>query len=351
MAKRSGWETFVESNSFEKVRLPIAASWQRSSACGVPTSHGVEMVRARVDSDPDDPLTRAARTVLRASEDALSGTTTWVAVADPRGVVTYEWSSTAQLRRRLERVDVTAGIRLDERTVGTNGIGLALATRGDAFVRGSEHYNPSWRSLVCTASPLLHPITGDVIGVVNVTSQVGEHNEYLRVVLGSMVAGIREVLAAGLRTHHQRLLEAHFAAEGISPGNVVTLDAHTMILEDPKRVNGLGRAQLWNLVERAGLSASEVLLAPGLRARLLFVDPTDISAGCSLVIPREAPAAERRPTEEASSLGPIERAEYDVIRGVLREVEGNKSEAAHRLRISRGTLYERLRRYGITDAG
>jgi transcriptional regulator of acetoin/glycerol metabolism len=351
MADSSGWETFVESNSFNKVRLPIAASWQRSHACGVPTAHGTEMVRSRVESDPDDPLTRAARTVLHASEDALSGTTTWVAVADPRGVVTYEWSSTADLRRRLERVDVTAGIHLDERTVGTNGIGLALATRTDAVVRGAEHFNPSWRSLVCTASPLLHPITGDVLGVVNVTSQVGEHNEYLRVVLGSMVAGIREVLAAGLRTHHQRLLDAHFAMEAVSPGNIVTLDAHTMILEDPNRVRGLGRAQLWNLVERAGLSATEVSIGSGLRARVVFVDPLDIAAGCSLVIPREAPVPDRRGNQDAASLGPIERAEYEVIRGVLREVEGNKSEAAHRLRISRGTLYERLRRYGITDAG
>lgn len=351
MANTSSWENFVESDSFQKVRLPIAASWQRSSASGVSTSRPVDMVRSRVEPDPDDPLTRAARTVLRASEDALAGTTTWVAIADASGVVTYEWSSTTDLRRRLERVDVTAGIHLDEQTVGTNGIGLALATRTDAVVRGAEHFNPSWRSLVCTAAPVLHPITGELLGVVNVTSQVGEHNEYLRVALGSMVAGIREVLAAGLRTHHQRLLDAHFLMEAMSPGNVVTLDAHTMILDDPSRVMGLDRAQLWNRIERAGLSATDVPIGPGLRVRVVWVDSSDIGAGCSLIIPPDAPAVERRSRDEAASLGPIEKAEYDVIRRVLREVEGNKSEAAERLRISRGTLYERLRRYGLTDVG
>jgi transcriptional regulator of acetoin/glycerol metabolism len=48
-------------------------------------------------------------------------------------------------------------------------------------------------------------------------------------------------------------------------------------------------------------------------------------------------------------LSPLEQAECDVIAGVLRECRGNKTEAAERLQMARGTLYERIRRYGIAE--
>jgi DNA-binding NtrC family response regulator len=44
----------------------------------------------------------------------------------------------------------------------------------------------------------------------------------------------------------------------------------------------------------------------------------------------------------------LELAEFDVIRSTLERHDGNKVRTAQHLQISRGTLYERLRRYGIS---
>jgi transcriptional regulator of acetoin/glycerol metabolism len=230
-------------------------------------------------------LARATRQVVRGYQDALSGTTTWVSVADARGVVIYEWSSTVSLRDRLTAMAVSSGVVLDESTVGTNGVGLALATRAPAVVRGSEHFNSNWHSLVCAAAPIPHPITNEPLGAVNITCLAGDENQHLKITLELMVAGIRSVLTAGLRSHRRRPLPHHEGG--------------------------------WSSVFGA--------------------EPN-------------APGGGRRMRTDVGPLGPIEQAEYDVIRSVLRDVEGNKSEAAERLRISRGTLYERLRRYGITDS-
>jgi transcriptional regulator of acetoin/glycerol metabolism len=49
------------------------------------------------------------------------------------------------------------------------------------------------------------------------------------------------------------------------------------------------------------------------------------------------------------ALSPLEQAECDVIAGVLRACRGNKTEAAEQLQMARGTLYERIRRYGIIE--
>lgn len=43
----------------------------------------------------------------------------------------------------------------------------------------------------------------------------------------------------------------------------------------------------------------------------------------------------------------LETAEKEHIKSILRLTKGNKREAAKRLKISRGTLYRRLKAYGL----
>jgi transcriptional regulator of acetoin/glycerol metabolism len=350
MAYSNSWERFVEGGDIRGVRLPVAASWKRSEdALSNPAVRGV----IHEEYDPEDVLARAARRVLKASEDALSGTTTWVALANSRGAVTYEWASTSELKHKLARADVSVGAVLDEGRVGTNGVGLALATRTTSMVNGVEHYNANWHNLVCAASPLVHPISRDLLGVVNITSLVDEQNQHLKITLNAVVSAIRESLARGLRTRHQRLLDAHLRVKRAVSGTVATLDDHVMIVEENSGFAVPERELLWPLVERAGASATELALPGGDRVRLIPVDRSDITLGCSLIFTTHEHVLRRAPgflpADARPVLGPIEQAEYEVILSVLRETQGNKSEAAARLQISRGTLYERIRRYGIVE--
>jgi transcriptional regulator of acetoin/glycerol metabolism len=339
----NSWERFVETGSFDGVRLPIAASWERSAAAAG------NVIPLHQSFDSDSFLVDSARGVLRATEDALGGTTSWIALTDEHGVVTYEWSSSGELKRRLDRSSLSIGSVLAENVAGTNGVGLALATRAPSAVRGTEHFNPDWHGLVCAAAPLLHPVTGEQLGVMNVTSLVSEQNQHLGTTLRRVVDGIRDSLSSGLRSHHQHLLDAHLRVKNASFGTVVTLDANTMIVEGDAAALGIDRAQLWQLIEQAGSSTRELVLPSLQRVRLVFVDRSDLAAGCSVLLNGTASSidATKLPGSPARRLGPIEQAERDVIAAVLREVDGNKTLAAERLRISRGTLYERLRRYEL----
>ena len=61
------------------------------------------------------------------------------------------------------------------------------------------------------------------------------------------------------------------------------------------------------------------------------------------------PAAMQTTREELEGLGnmPLEELERRAIGQTLREVDGNKSEAARRLGITRTTLHNKLKRYGL----
>jgi two-component system response regulator HydG len=54
------------------------------------------------------------------------------------------------------------------------------------------------------------------------------------------------------------------------------------------------------------------------------------------------------PPSAASEPRPLEEVEKEAILAALAAVGGNKSEAARRLGITRKTLHQKLKRYGVT---
>jgi DNA-binding NtrC family response regulator len=63
-------------------------------------------------------------------------------------------------------------------------------------------------------------------------------------------------------------------------------------------------------------------------------------------VPRRSSAAEKR--EVVSLQQASERAEIEAIRAALAASEGRRTEAAQLLGISRKTLWEKVRHYGIS---
>lgn len=301
-------------------------------------------------------LFSVGRRALTSTQTALEGTTTWLAITNASGKVTYDWAAEPTLRRHLARADVTEGADLAQRSAGKNGVGVALATRATTIVNGTDHLDERMHKLICAASPILHPLTRKLLGAVNVTSLAGEPNPHLRIALKMLLDGIHDSLRRLSCVRHQRLLDAHLRVKAGTGAAVVTLDRYTMIAEDGLAGLPLDREQLWGLVEEAGPLSREFVLPMGIRAQLVPVVPPHTTEGCSLVLSRLDVAGLARSVSRGSAapkavalpaLGQLERAEREIIASVLRECLGNKSDAAERLRISRGTLYERIRRYGL----
>ncbi|MEU1941288.1 helix-turn-helix domain-containing protein [Streptomyces sp. NPDC020125] len=110
----------------------------------------------------------------------------------------------------------------------------------------------------------------------------------------------------------------------------------------------MGPSALW-LVVAARPSATEVTLHDGWSARLHPVTQGRLHDGVVLVLERDrrGGCAKRHGISPLATLSPLEQAEFKVINETLAECGGNKSEAAARLGISRGTLYHRVRRYRL----
>jgi transcriptional regulator of acetoin/glycerol metabolism len=98
---------------------------------------------------------------------------------------------------------------------------------------------------------------------------------------------------------------------------------------------------------RAALAVMDEHSWPGNVAELKLAVRSAVAAAAGRPVGVEHLPAAVRPTIGTRRLGPLEQAEAAVIRAVLSATGGNKTAAARQLRLSRPTLYAKLRAYRI----
>jgi hypothetical protein len=121
-----------------------------------------------------------------------------VAVTDPGGVLLRVRGS-APTRRRAETMGFVEGADWSEPAVGTNAPGTALVLRRAVTVRREQHFYPEARPWSCTAAPLLHPLTGELLGAVDLTGGDAAAAPATRALIGAAVRAARAELALALR--------------------------------------------------------------------------------------------------------------------------------------------------------
>nr|WP_240898790.1 GAF domain-containing protein [Kocuria sediminis] len=121
-----------------------------------------------------------------------------VAVTDPGGVLLRVRGS-AQTRRRAENMGFVEGADWSEHAVGTNAPGTALVLRRPVTVHREQHFYPEARPWSCTAAPLLHPLTGELLGAVDLTGGDAAADPATRALIGAAVRAARAELALALR--------------------------------------------------------------------------------------------------------------------------------------------------------
>src|SRR6266699_455780 len=155
-------------------RSMILDSWQRCSDMHVnPSRRCAPLVVARESQlhqirEANELLVRATRSVMDRLTNFLADSGYVVVLSDAKGCL-LDVAGDAMIRRRLAHIVFVPGGNWSEAGAGTNAIGTALADGHVVQLMAAEHYCDGWQDLTCTASPIRHPFTGEVIGVLDVT--------------------------------------------------------------------------------------------------------------------------------------------------------------------------------------
>jgi transcriptional regulator of acetoin/glycerol metabolism len=228
-------ERFLAAEPIEpgQVRDTILASWWRSRRWNVAADH-IDLCYVR-DPDLDTPLTRSALPVLRSLREDLEGQPVSVILADARGVLLSRLTADRDLERHLEGVQLVPGFSYAEEFVGTNGIGTALESGQAAHVFGHEHYAEHLEDLACAAVPVRHPISGKIIGAVDLTCWRKDAGALLIALAQSTAGQITQALLNDSSVGEVELLQEYLRACQHAAGIVFALNDDMVMMNDYSR--------------------------------------------------------------------------------------------------------------------
>jgi transcriptional regulator of acetoin/glycerol metabolism len=215
------------------VREPILASWTRSRLADVrPDQLDLPF---EPGSDSDTILTRAAEPVLRDTSDLFATEPVSVILCDADGVVLSRRTGDAGLEQYLNRVWLAPGFSYAEQFVGTNGIGTALEARGPTQVFGHEHFVEHLEELACAGAPIHHPVTGKVLGLVDLTCWQKDAGPLLAATAAALTRQIEQMLLAQSGERELAVLNDYLAACRRHRGPVLAVGDDLLMMNDRAR--------------------------------------------------------------------------------------------------------------------
>ena len=318
-------------------------------------------------------LLDAARAELQTMESSLAGTDSRVLLTDGQGVIVHVTHNPSAAAQPILRKTARLGVNIAESVVGTTAPGIVTCTGQACTVDGAEHYFDYLREMQCAAAPI-RDVHGRLAAVLDITVEARPFGFDAASMVALYATTIENRL---LQAQSADLLVLRFQASagllgtplealaGVGPGGSVQWlnTAGERLLgrlpesgpRDVERVFGLNLQTLLRLSR--GDTAQPVRLASGLgvwlQARLQAPDGVDFRHAVAVpgadAAGLDAPCADA-PDTTANCDGTLRGHSRKLIEDTLAAHGGNISHAARQLRVSRGTLYRRLRSWQQDDA-
>ena len=305
----------VAAHSSAAASSPVAASWRRCL-----TLHGLSPEEARAPWRLSEAEFRQARYRSSALIEEASGEIDrlfatvgragcCLLLTDENGIA-LERRGAAGDDRDFRGVGLWSGTVWSEASVGTNGIGTALADERAMLILRDQHFLSCNTGLSCTTAPI-RDHTGRVAAAIDISTCRNDANEMTMSILSQAVRDAAARIEAGLfRRAFSAARILLVPVDGKAAPALLAIDRDDLVL-------GATRAA------RQALGLDDRRIATGVAASDLL---------------REDRADEGRELDDA------ERA---ALRRVLTRAGGNVSQAADLLRISRATLYRKMKKLSV----
>ncbi|MDI9847823.1 sigma-54-dependent Fis family transcriptional regulator [Rhodoblastus sp. 17X3] len=311
------WENFVSggvtpNDDAVAMRPVIQNSWSRSATCGIDANGSYAPLSDNRDEieyirHSNSELRTAARRSIEAVGNLLHGTGAMFILADRNAVVLEAVGDQKTLFNGMD-IHLTIGGQWREDSVGTNGIGTALATGEPVFVHAAEHFCSGIRGWTCAGAPIHDPLDGAIIGVVDLSGFSPIFRPHNTAMVAAAARDIENALMEQQRAEQTRLLESFIASAPsyAQRDGLVIVDRHgrTIFTNNlPARVlsNETGGATRFErgskvLSTLANITALNSALPSDLRDSC-HVTPLNLGGnlrGAALVFPFSATAVGRR---------------------------------------------------------
>lgn len=244
----------------------IQSSWRRSISSRVDPEGQPKIEDISTQHD----WVKAADKIMSGWYSSLSNTRTTLLLGDVQGRIVWRRTIDARDGRTLDTVGAVEGGNFSESLAGTNGLGTSIEARAPILVRGSQHFLEALRDVACSAAPIIHPLTGRILGSVSLTADAREANDYMVSAARQASQEIADLLLEGADSNDIALARAFRRARSGRRG-VLVMNRDSVMSDLPalSQLDGEIQAQIWDqLISRlaVGEESSFQLADTGLSA-------------------------------------------------------------------------------------
>jgi hypothetical protein len=152
-----------------RVRPVVAQSWQRCAGLDLAENAPVTLTGGELESyRAEHPLSLVVELLRELVGSVAEDGKHLMAISDASGRLLWV-EGHAWARRRAEGMNFVEGAVWDEASAGTNAPGTALAVDHAVQIFSAEHFRPAVQAWTCAAAPIHDPVTGRILGIVDVT--------------------------------------------------------------------------------------------------------------------------------------------------------------------------------------
>lgn len=214
------------------VKSTVRASWERCRDLQVDAESPTPGFHAGAG---ESVLARVAGPILDQLGHELVGEPVVIILTDATGVVLARRGGDRPLHHQLDKVFLAPGFVYSESQMGTNGIGTALESGRTTLIEGGEHFADSLSRFACAGAPIKHPMTGQLLGVLDITSMVETNNALLTAFAKLSARRISQAMLDNASVLERALLEDYYLASQHSGRPVIALGDRVTMINDPAR--------------------------------------------------------------------------------------------------------------------
>ncbi|GGF97163.1 putative transcriptional regulator [Rhodococcoides trifolii] len=194
------------------VRSVVMDSWMRSRRMGVDPDRGTEGLLSGIELEQyrnDHPMSIIRPVVRKLLVEDAADTGLLVAITDASGRMLWVEGDSAA-KDRATAMNFVEGSDWSESRVGTNAPGTALAIDHSVQIFAAEHFSRPVQDWSCSAAPVHHPLTGQILGAIDITGGPG-------VAVPAVLSLVRATVAAAESELRLHLLESPHLALDLAP--------------------------------------------------------------------------------------------------------------------------------------
>lgn len=228
--QKADWERFRALGSVPpSIREIVLRSWVRSRDSvgleGLKRAPSVADEELRSIRSRNARLRQAARDAVGRTGYMLDGAGAMLLLCDRAGMV-LDATGDARVRARGEENHLHPGGRWDHGAIGTNAIGTALHLGKPVSIAGVEHFCEEIQRWSCAAAPVRDPITGRILGAVDISAPSDETLRQGAALSVSLAMQIEEALRRLGLQEHRILVDRLLSRRGRSGEEMLLLDRY-----------------------------------------------------------------------------------------------------------------------------